>query len=365
MAQLPLTVTYRRWGPPACDGGIALYSGRRCVLQMRGHPGPQDTIPKVMSRRRVILWITALVASVIVAASIYLRSRLPYDPEFDIRVPDPAYLANGPIVLFDEGHLNTHTASAGYKPFTGLVRNDGYDVRVTRQSLSAPVLAHVSVLVVVLPRGANDANDDSAFAASEIDAVHTWVQNGGSLLLITDHWPYGPAASSLGQSFGIQMGRGMVEDPEQHDQARGASHLVFSAENGLLRDHAIVRGRKPAERIHRVLTFTGQSILGPPGATSFLALSDAAIERPPTAPRVERSGGDVRVSMEYGDPISARGRAQGVALEVGKGRIVVLGEAGMLRAERGRGDERTGMNVPGYDNRQLALNIMHWLTRVL
>jgi hypothetical protein len=44
---------------------------------------------------------------------------------------------------------------------------------------------------------------------------------------------------------------------------------------------------------------------------------------------------------------------------------VVLGEAGMLRAQRDRGRERVGMNVPGYDNRQLALNILHWLSRVL
>jgi hypothetical protein len=69
--------------------------------------------------------------------------------------------------------------------------------------------------------------------------------------------------------------------------------------------------------------------------------------------------------MEYGDPASAAGRAQAIALELEKGRIVVLGEAGMLRAQRGRGGERVGMNVPGYDNRQLAINILRWLSRVL
>jgi hypothetical protein len=45
--------------------------------------------------------------------------------------------------------------------------------------------------------------------------------------------------------------------------------------------------------------------------------------------------------------------------------VVILGEAGMLRAQRGRNGERVGMNVPGCDNRQLALNIMRWLSRVL
>lgn len=80
---------------------------------------------------------------------------------------------------------------------------------------------------------------------------------------------------------------------------------------------------------------------------------------------VEREGRDIRVNMEYGAPLAVAGRAQGLALEVAAGRVVVLGEAGMLRAQRDRDGERVGMNVPGYDNRQLALNIMHWLSRVL
>jgi hypothetical protein len=45
--------------------------------------------------------------------------------------------------------------------------------------------------------------------------------------------------------------------------------------------------------------------------------------------------------------------------------VVVLGEAGMLRAQRERNGQLVGMNVPGYDNRQMALNIMHWLSRIL
>jgi hypothetical protein len=37
----------------------------------------------------------------------------------------------------------------------------------------------------------------------------------------------------------------------------------------------------------------------------------------------------------------------------------------MLRAQRDRNGTRVGMNVPGDDNRQLALNIMHWPSRAL
>lgn len=72
------------------------------------------------------------------------------------------------------------------------------------------------------------------------------------------------------------------------------------------------------------------------------------------------------VKVGYGDPVSVPGWSQGLALEIGKGRVVVLGEAAMLTARLHRFDGRPiGMNTAGYDNRQLALNIMHWLTRLL
>ena len=41
-----------------------------------------------------------------------------------------------------------------------------------------------------------------------------------------------------------------------------------------------------------------------------------------------------------------------------------MGEAAELSAQLG-GRGRMGMNAPGIDNRQMALNIMHWLSRQL
>jgi hypothetical protein len=48
------------------------------------------------------------------------------------------------------------------------------------------------------------------------------------------------------------------------------------------------------------------------------------------------------------------GRAQGVAGRFGDGRVVVLGEA-MIFME-------FGLAYSGFDNRQLALNIVRWLS---
>ena len=309
--------------------------------------------------------LAALLAGIVAWLVLASRPEQPYDRAFDARVTDPAYPGDGPIVLFDEGHLNTHTTGQGYKPLADLLRSDGYRVRVVREPLTARALEGVTVLVLALARGANDTHDDAAYSEAESAVVEGWVRAGGSLLLVTDHWPYGSAVASLARRFDVAMGAGLVQDAAHHDPERGDSHLVFSVENGLLGDHPIVRGRSAAERVRRVLTFTGQSVRGAAEAVPFLALSDAATERPPGPSRVEREGGDVRVFMEYGAPASAAGRAQGLALEAQAGRVVVLGEAGMLRAQRTRGGDLVGMNVPGYDDRQLALNILHWLSRAL
>ena len=84
---------------------------------------------------------------------------------------------------------------------------------------------------------------------------------------------------------------------------------------------------------------------------AFLKLADTAIDA---------------LAPDRKTKVSAAGRAQGIALKFGKGRVVVLGEAAMLTAQLA-GPEKApfgGLNVPGIDNKQLALNIMHWLSRL-
>jgi hypothetical protein len=64
--------------------------------------------------------------------------------------------------------------------------------------------------------------------------------------------------------------------------------------------------------------------------------------------------------------LPAAGRAQGLAFEVGKGRVVVMAEAAMMSAQVA-GPKRApmGMNVPGTDDRQFAINVVRWLARAL
>lgn len=285
------------------------------------------------------------------------------DKNFDTKVSRPAFPTEHPKTLFDEAHKNIHTAGGLYQPFADLIRNDGYEVIPNRNTFSASTLSGNQILIIANALGPNDSNDSSAFSAGECDAVHNWVEAGGSLLLITDHAPTGPAAQNLAGRFGVEMSRGFTEDPVNHYTPSGDfSQLIFSRENGLLSEHPITSGRDEAERVDRVMSFTGQSMKGPEPGVGFLRLGASAVNRPP-AIRVEKSGGDTRVLIEYGNPVSANGYSQGIAFQFGKGRVVMLGEAAMLTAQLdGKTKQPFGMNVPGVDNRQLALNIMHWLS---
>lgn len=279
------------------------------------------------------------------------------DPDFDVRVDKPTYKTKGPKVLFDEAHHNFHTTTGRYKPFAGLMRNDGYQFTPNKQNFSAEVLKGYRILVIANARGADDAGDEKAsnpaFTDQESDAVRDWVKAGGSLLLIADHAPNGSANQILAQRFSVNMGKGFTTDPEHYDVASGnVGFIVYTRESGRLVDHIITRGRNGSERVNKVIAFTGQSLQGPAKSIAFMKLADTARDR---------------MARSDTETVSAAGRAQGIALKFGKGRVIVLGEAAMLSAQiSDRPDHlRFGMNRPGIDNRQLALNIMHWLSRAL
>ena len=290
----------------------------------------------------------------ILAAGVSALGQQIADVHFNTRVEKPAYSKNYPRVMFDEAHNNFHTATGRYKPFAELLFSDGYQVVVNRKPFAKESLKTFKVLVIANALGAEDMDDDGAdqpaFTEEESDAVRDWVRSGGSLLLIADHAPFGGAAESLAKRFEVTMSKGWVRDP-QHSQPDAPGALIFSRENKLLLDHPITQGRDEAEKIDRVQTFTGQALKGGEGAISFLKLADTAID---TADRTAEKS------------VSVAGQSQGLAIKFGKGRVVMMGEAAMLSAQvSGTENRPMGMNVPGGDNKQLVLNIMHWLTGLL
>src|SRR5207248_135530 len=149
-----------------------------------------------------------------------------------------------------------------------------------------------------LRKGKRDA---AAFSASEIAAVRDWVMGGGSLLLIADHYPFGSASSSLASAFGVTMHCGYVNVPDAFAGEGDSSTVNFTRASALLGDHAITRG------LNRVMSFTGQSLDAPNGVV-LLKLPAGATEDVPPPPDFKS--------------VTA-GSAQGVALEYGRGRVVV------------------------------------------
>jgi hypothetical protein len=286
------------------------------------------------------------------------------DSQYEPRITSKTYHRAGPVVCIDEAHYNAHTAAGKYRPFAALLEADGYVIkRVKQRSTSGPP-AECKVFVTVnpaggktykifalnLPTAGHKRRGEPAFSRAEVEAFQSWVERGGSLLLVADHTPYGGASAGLAAAFGVDMSEGFTYAKHTAPGPNDGTSLEYSTSNGLLARHPITTGRRPDERVTRVITFTGQSLAGPAHATALLELGDSAVDYVPPGPELK--------------PRPAEGRAQAMALEYGKGRVVVLGEAGMLTAQQS-GEHRFGMQLPNNENEQFALNILHWLSRDL
>jgi hypothetical protein len=319
---------------------------------------------------RPAVFALGLIAMAVVAAPVLAQQQM-VDPDFRPTVDRPAWAeGQGPVVVIDEAHRNFHRVEGQYAPFAALLRADGYRVRAGMAPFDAGGLEDVDVLVVANAGATQEQPTPPAFTEAETAAVEAWVRDGGKLLLIADHTPFGAAAEGLAARFGVKMGTGyafaMTTDGDP------TTNLTYPAE--AFDDHPIITGRDAAERVESVTAFTGQSLEGPAGATVLLPMTIGARESRdlPTlqalADRLE-AGGDADAALaELSAPALP---AQGLAFDHGRGRVVVLGEAGMLSAQlirfppgSDRADRRFGMNAaPG--NARFGLNILHWLTGVL
>lgn len=294
------------------------------------------------------------------------RSQQRSDPDFDAHVAHPMFKTTHPHLLVDQGHHNTHTTRGRYDVLANLATNDGFEVLVDVNLFAVKDLQDAQVLLIANPLGADDVRTakaaSSAFTNAEIEALHTWVAGGGSLLLISEHAPMGAAARGLAARFGVDFSTGYLIDPAIADTTFGASTLVFSEATGTLGDHVIIRGRNPAERVKRVRTYTGQSMAGPPGSVPLLKVTDRAQD---LMLGTKGMSGTVPDSLKR----SAAGRAQAIAFTLGKGRVVMIGETTIFAAQLVPWSQtetrKVGMNAPGFDNKQFALNVLRWLARGL
>jgi hypothetical protein len=279
------------------------------------------------------------------------------DTSFQPSIGAPAYArGRGPLIFLDEAHQNFHTLDGRYRPFGALLERDGFVMRANRSPFSRATLDSARVLVIANAVAKENQQNwvrpiRSAFTAEEVRAVHEWVTRGGSLLLIADHMPMAGAADSLAAAFGVFFVDGFAYDSTQN------SILRYRRADGSLGSHPVLTGRNPRERVDSLTAFTGQALRFLGTATALMTLGRGTVVlMPDTA--WQFSDRSVRI---HGD-----GMFQGVALEAGRGRVVILGEAAMMTAQLA-GPQRNpmGMNHPAAgQNAQFVLNVVRWLTRI-
>jgi hypothetical protein len=263
------------------------------------------------------------------------------DPAADVSVPNPTFPAgSGPVVAIDAAHRNFHTADGRYAPVAALLRNDGYKVVANAAAITAEALVSVDVLVI--------ANAASAVTSPEVAAVKAWVGKGGALLLIADHMPFPAAVDELASAFGFRFENAFALQPNMQDPE------IFSTEAGDLAANEMSQGRGASAPVTKIRTFAGSSFRAPAEAVPILKLGRRwNVLRPeqpwvftPQTPARPATSEDLRAA----------------ALQLGRGRIVVVGEAAMFSAQVAANGEKVGFTSPGAEqNKQFLLNLVHWL----
>lgn len=276
------------------------------------------------------------------------------DNEFDVSVSDPKLKSIKPKVLFDEAHKNHHQIETTYKPFATLITNDGCSVKSTDKPIDNTALANIDVYIIATAMGKEDPGDKSPFTQNEVDQLEQWVKDGGSLLLITEHFPFGLAMSPVLNKFGVQVHNGYAEDTLLNNKDVRDALLFTKSKGNLNPTHPIL------DKVERLNTFTGSSVKGDSTWTQLFIFTPNA-QNFNVKVNVKKDGGDITTSVEYADFYSANGYSQGICKEYGKGKVVVLAESAFLTAQFDRNINKYGMNSPDEDNKQFVLNLIRWL----
>ncbi len=185
-------------------------------------------------------------------------------------ISNPAYSkAQGSIVLIDEAHYNFHTIDGRFKAFARVLEKDGYVMKASTELFTKEQLGKGKILVISNALHISNTTQwslptPSAFTDDEIEAVNTWVKNGGSLFLIADHMPFPGAAEKLAASFGFKFYNGFA-------MKNGGSD-IFTYGNGLMAS-ILIEGRNEKEKITSLQTFTGQAFEVPNDAIPVIVLS--------------------------------------------------------------------------------------------
>jgi hypothetical protein len=276
------------------------------------------------------------------------------DNDFDVSVSDPKLKSIKPKVLFDEAHKNHHQIEKTYKPFATLITNDGCVVKSTDKTIDKTALANTDIYIIGTAMGKEDPGDKPPFSQNEVDEIEQWVKDGGSLLLITEHFPFGLAMTPVLSKFGLQVHNGYTEDTLLNNKEVRDALLFTKSKGNLNTTHPILAN------VEKLNTFTGSSVKGDSTWTQLLIFTQNA-QNYNVKVEVKKNGGDITTSVEYADFYTAKGFSQGICKQYGKGKIVVLAESAFITAQFDKNGNKYGMNSPDEDNKQFVLNLIRWL----
>lgn len=279
------------------------------------------------------------------------------DTDFNFDIEKPTYEKDeGPKILLDGAHHNFFIQWDFIKPFSDLANADGYQTIVDSLKFTPEYLKRFDIVMIItaLPfhfTTKNEVTDESTFSKDEINSLYDWVNNGGSLLVFSEHAPFDQAINPLLNRFGIESSVGTTIDSLNYNKEIGRKGWIeFNKDNGLLNNgHPIIKGRTSTNQINRLLTFGGSGLNGK-NYTNLLRLSE--------------SSENVVHSTGVG-PIG-KGDSQALAGNVGKGKVVALGDSNgftaMVFDQRDGTKQKAGMNLENYDWKQFVLNTLYWLS---
>ena len=265
-------------------------------------------------------------------------SDLTVDDSFDPPIGKPAFRAGkGPAVVVDEKHRNVVSLQTYFGPVGRFLRKDGYSVASGAEAFAPGGLAKARVLIIANAQAPEASPEGvSAFSDAEVAAVEAWVSKGGGLLLIADRAPFGGPARALARAFRVTLDDNTILRKGDDGKPDGVLTIDVSADGE--KSHPVFAG------VSRVVYVVGESLDGP-----------GRILR---APKGTYSG----PTNQAADGPSAAGKPIVLAFSHGKGRVVVIGDAGIASAFGSRGGA-THRGISEADNALFVRNAVRWLAR--
>ncbi len=245
-------------------------------------------------------------------------------------------------------------------PLARLAEGDGFMVSRQSGTLAEALAEKPAILLIANPYVETYVDfpamtPPSAFTPEEIEAIRSFVDSGGSLLLLADHAPFGGGSSDLARAFGFEFLNGHTANEAAARAGDRRVNLAFTPDSGLETGHPITNGKTGRARIGRYQAFGGQSFIPPAAAKPLL-----------TVPQGWSAIFTYRLAAELATAprIDASGMLQGATLKAGKGRIAVFAEAGGFTAQFSDKGQPFGFNTPeGRDNPEFILSTLRWLAR--